>query len=149
MRKLKSKRKNRIRPIEGHGDTCPKCEKGSLLTREVGKGKHKGKKFLSCDQYPECDHTQWPQPKIEPLEGHGETCPKCSEGKLMTRQVMSGQHKGKKFLSCDKYPACDHSQWPQPKIAPVEGHGETCRSVTVGQCKHGRLVKVSIRVRSS
>ena len=44
--KLKIKDKNRVRPIDGHGNSCPKCEKGTLLTREVTKGKHKGKKIL-------------------------------------------------------------------------------------------------------
>ena len=30
-----------------------------MVTRVIGKGENKGKKFLSCNAYPECDNTIW------------------------------------------------------------------------------------------
>ncbi|EPX83510.1 DNA topoisomerase III [Salipiger mucosus DSM 16094] len=119
-----------IQPLEGHGETCQKCGQGKMVTREVKKGKHKGKKFLSCDRYPDCDAVHWPKPKVDPIEGHGETCPKCQKGKMVTRMIQKGDHKGKKFLSCDQYPECDSVQWPKPK--PIEGHGKPCPKCSDG-----------------
>lgn len=122
-----------VPPIEGHGTKCPKCGSGELLTRMIQKGEHKGKKYLSCTRRPDCDYIQWPKPNIKPIEGHGETCPTCKQGKLVTREIMKGDNKGKKFLSCDRYPECKHSQWPQPKA--VDGHGKKCP-----KCHEGELV---------
>lgn len=54
-------------------------------------------------------------PNIEPIEGHGETCPKCKKGKMMTRQTKAG----KLFLSCSQYfgkdnpKNCGHAVWPK------------------------------------
>src|SRR5690606_30791209 len=54
---------------------------------------------------------------IEPLPGHGETCPKCGSGTMVTRMLSKGEHKGKKFLVCDAYDrgnpnSCRHAVWP-------------------------------------
>ncbi|MBO9428529.1 DNA topoisomerase 3 [Sulfitobacter sp. R18_1] len=125
----------KIDPVEGHGKPCEKCSEGKMVTRMIGKGKHKGKKFLSCDTYPKCDHVDWLQPKIEPVKGHGDSCQKCSEGKMVTRMIHKGDNKGKKFLSCDQYPKCDHVDWLRPKVDPIEGHGKDCPA-----CKEGKLV---------
>ena len=123
-----------VQPLEGHGAECKKCGKGVMITREIRKGKHKGKKFLSCDQYPDCDAVQWPEIKIDPIDGHGEKCPKCGQGKLLTREIQKGEHKGKKFLSCDQYrqTGCDFSKWPQAKVDPIDGHGKKCPKCSTG-----------------
>jgi len=122
----------KITPLEGHGNPCEKCSKGKMITKEVHKGKHKGKKFLSCDQYPSCENVVWPQQKVAPIEGHGTPCPKCSSGKMITKEIFKGEHKGKKFLSCDQYPTCKTVQWPQPKA--IAGHGKPCP-----KCSDGKL----------
>jgi DNA topoisomerase-3 len=127
-----------VDPVEGHGETCPVCQKGKMITRVVSKGDHKGKKFLSCNQYPDCKHSIWPdsgeRKLIEPVEGHGKDCPGCGQGKLMTREIRQGEHKGKKFLSCDRYPDCKHSEWPKEAVDPIDGHGDSCPS-----CRQGKM----------
>lgn len=50
-----------------HGDTCPKCKKGTLRLRVCGlTSKTPGKKFLSCSNFAEkgklkCEHSIWPE----------------------------------------------------------------------------------------
>lgn len=140
--------KREVRPIEGHGEACPKCKKGKLLTKMIMSGNHQGKKYLSCDNWRKgdessCDYRAWPQPKIEPLPEHGQACPKCNKGKLVTRQIARGDSKGKRFVSCDNWrkddpTACDYTAWPKedrPVVEPLPGHGETCPS-----CKKGQMI---------
>jgi len=38
------------------GATCPSCHHGKLVLREL---KDKGKRFLGCTDYPQCQHFQW------------------------------------------------------------------------------------------
>lgn len=128
-----------VKTLPGHGDICPKCGKGHLVTRTALKGDMKGKSWLSCDAYDKndpnsCTYAKWPDDKgkpIEKLEGDGKACPKCGNGHLATRVVGSGPHKGKRFLSCDNYkkddPAsCDYVEWEKPKVKPLPGHGDPC-----------------------
>ncbi len=49
------------------GVSCPKCDKGEILTRKS----RRGKVFYSCSEYPTCDYALW----NEPLK---EACPSCS-----------------------------------------------------------------------
>lgn len=138
-----------IPKLEGHGDTCPKCGNGKLITRMVHKGDHKGKRFLACDAYDSknpagsCDYTAWEKTKVDPLPGHGKKCPTCGVGELVTRVAQKGDNKGKPFLSCsafdrDKPDSCKHFEWPE--VAPLPGHGETCAS-----CGKGKMVTRLIR----
>lgn len=124
------------RPIEGHGEQCPKCQKGTLVTREVRQGEHKGKKYLSCTSYPSCNHSQWPQARVEPIDGHGKACPDCGTGKMLTRQVSGKKDPKKKYvlLACSNYPECKRSEWPEPKVEELPGHGKDCP-----QCGKGKL----------
>ena len=47
---------------EGAGKACPKCKKGTLQARVVRKeGPNFGKQFLSCSNYPKCNHSEWPK----------------------------------------------------------------------------------------
>lgn len=134
-----------IEPLQGHGETCPKCGAGKMVTRMLNKGEHKGKKFLVCDAYNKddpdsCRHAVWPNsPKkdVKPIEGHGETCPQCGKGKLVTREIQKGDHKGKKFLSCDSWSkdnpnSCNYSRWPEVKVTPLDGHGSSCTKCNTG-----------------
>lgn len=146
--------KREVRPIEGHGDTCPKCGKGKLITKMIMSGNHQGKKYLSCDNWRKddpaaCDYRAWPQPKIEPLPEHGQACPKCGKGKLVTRQIARGEQKGKRFVSCDNWrkddpSACDYTAWPKeerPVVEPLPGHGQACP-----QCGKGQMITRLARV---
>lgn len=132
-----AKQERIVRPIEGDGQDCPKCGKGKLVTKRVMSGDHQGKKFLSCSNWKKndpnaCDYRAWPQPKIEPLPEHGQACPQCGKGKLLTRVVQSGQHKGKRFLSCDAWrkedpESCRYTAWPaRPAVEPLPGDGQAC-----------------------
>src|SRR3546814_9831109 len=113
--------KAEVPPLEGHGKACPKCGKGKLVTRAVSQGKHKGSRFLGCDgrrkdDPASCDYTEWPRPDIEAVAGDGEACPTCKKGKLITRQVMKGDNKGRRYLSCDNWrkgddTSCNHFAW--------------------------------------
>ena len=134
----------KITPIEGDGDACPKCGKGVLRTRVARSGDHKGKSYLACDRYKKdspdsCDFTSWPKSKVEALPGDGEVCPQCGVGHMRTRMVAAGDHKGKRFLSCDAYKkddpkACRYSAWPTPQVEALPGDGNVCP-----QCKKGHL----------
>lgn len=47
---------------EGAGKPCPKCKKGTLQARVVRKeGPNFGKQFISCSNYPKCNHSEWPK----------------------------------------------------------------------------------------
>lgn len=142
-----------VEPLEGHGQTCPQCGKGRLLTRVVQKGDNKGKRFLSCDGWKKddpnsCSYSAWPDsgPKkaVPAMEGDGETCPKCGKGKLVTRMIQKGDNKGKTFLSCNNWKkgdpsSCNYVKWPEDKTAKMEGHGQLCAA-----CGKGHMVTRTI-----
>jgi DNA topoisomerase-3 len=143
-----------IEPLPDHGKACPKCGKGRMLTRQIGKGEHTGLRFLSCDQWSKddpksCSHSEGlperPKPS-ETMQGDGTTCPKCKKGTLRTRQSKTG----KIFLACDNWRAgdkksCDHVVWGEDKVEPLEGHGVKCEKCGTGlmmtkQTKNGRFL---------
>ena len=43
------------------GQTCPKCNRGTLVTRTLKKGRNEGEAFLGCTGYPKCDFFAWAQ----------------------------------------------------------------------------------------
>ncbi len=49
--------------LEKIGVTCPKCGKEIVLRRSS-----KGRKFYSCEGYPECDYISWKKPEAEKSE---------------------------------------------------------------------------------
>jgi DNA topoisomerase III len=64
---------------------------------------------------PQSDFTKLPiEPKtqVASLPGQGQTCPQCNKGQMLTRLIKQGKSKGKSFLGCSNYPACNHSIWP-------------------------------------
>ena len=137
-----------IKLLPGHGDVCPSCGKGRLTTRQGSTGKFKGKSWLSCDAYSKddpnsCRYAKWPDDNgkpVEKLEGDGKACPSCGKGRMVTRMVASGEHKGKRFLSCDAYDkddpnSCRHSEWPKAKVDPLPLDGKACPS-----CGKGHLI---------
>jgi DNA topoisomerase-3 len=75
----------------------------------------------------------------EPLPGTGELCPKCGKGRLRTATAVTGDSKGKRFLSCDAYrkeepDSCRYSKWPEEAVKPLPGDGNVCP-----KCGKGRL----------
>lgn len=117
----------KIEPIEGHGDACPKCKKGKMITRQT----KAGKAFLSCSQYfgkdnlKNCGHAIWPK---EEEDISGLDCPKCQKGKLVYRKTRDGRD----FQSCNQYfgkddpKNCGYAVWPKADIPEPEVKGGNC-----------------------
>jgi DNA topoisomerase-1 len=64
--------------IEYAGVQCPKCG-GNVVYRKT----KKGKKYIACENYANCDYRSWDMPTSE-------TCPIC--GKFMTRSSWGGKN---------------------------------------------------------
>lgn len=151
-----AKPQREIKPVEGHGEACPQCGKGKLVTRVVFSGPSKGSSFLACDTWNKddktsCDYRAWAKKApVEPLPEDGKPCPSCGQGKLITRMVQSGDSKGKRFLACDAWrkddPAsCKYTAWPQeerPKVEPLPGDGAQCQKCGKGTMRT-RVAKAS------
>jgi len=87
-------------PTEATEESCPKCEKGTLVIR-VGKYG----KFLSCSRFPKCNYTAPYTPKLE-----GVKCAKCG-GEVVIKKTK----KGRQFYGCSNWPDCDWASWRKPK----------------------------------
>ncbi len=99
------------------GRGCPTCGKGQLLIRWGRFGK-----FISCDNFPECRHTEpW-------LEKIGLTCPTCGQGEVVERR----SRKGRLFYGCARYPDCDFTSWKKPLATPCPN----CQGTLVVANKH-------------
>lgn len=105
------------------GVPCEKagCSGGGCLTKR--KSKYGSGNFWTCDKEGctnKFEDTQGgpvmraPAQEVEPLPGHGDACPKCHKGALVTKLVTNKASKsfGKRFLACNAYPGCKHSVWP-------------------------------------
>lgn len=44
-----------------NGEKCTQCGKGVMVERTVKQGPHQGKKFFSCNQFPQCKNSVWPK----------------------------------------------------------------------------------------
>lgn len=65
---------------------------------------------------PQADFSKMPidaKANAKNLDGHGNVCPKCNVGKMLTRVIKQGKAAGKTFLGCSNYPACNNSEWPK------------------------------------
>ncbi|TAK11410.1 MAG: type I DNA topoisomerase [Anaerolineae bacterium] len=94
------------------GRTCPTCNKGQLMIRWGRFGK-----FISCDNFPECRHTE---PFLEKI---GVTCPTCHQGDIVERR----SRKNRIFYGCSRYPECDFTSWKKPIATPCP----TCQGTLV------------------
>ena len=135
--------------LDRDGCTCPECGKGKLVTRTVKKeGPNQGKQFLTCVAEG-CRYMEWPGEYVEPLPGHGASCPECGS-KIVTKLAKRGPNEGQRFLACSNR-ECKHIPGRKPKVdvEPLEGHGKACpvcgegqmltRTVTKeGSPKHGQ-----------
>ncbi len=83
--------KNTKQFLEETGKTCPKC--GGKVIYKTTKKK---KKFIGCENYPECDYSSWNLP----IEG---SCPKC--GTFLTK----GRIDYKPHIICGN-PDCEYKE---------------------------------------
>ncbi len=119
---------------------CPKC--GAMMAYRLSK---RGKRFLSCSRYPECDGAQNVDAEGKPveLEITAFNCPTC--GKSMIKRV--GRFGA--FLGCSGYPECKVIQnldkktgEPLPPKPPPEDTGLVCpkcgkKHIAIRQGKRG------------
>ena len=88
------------------GRTCPTCNTGQLIIRWGRFGK-----FISCDTFPECRHTE---PLLEKI---GVSCPldgKDKGGEIVQRRTR----KNRIFYGCANYPECEFTSWKKPIATP-------------------------------
>lgn len=103
--RLENARENmpQMKKEEYIGRDCPVCGTGNLILKY---GRHG--KFIGCDNYPECRHTE------SYLETIGVACPMCGEehgGEVVLRKTK----RGRQFYGCSRYPECEYSSWDKPK----------------------------------
>jgi DNA topoisomerase-1 len=63
---------------------CVKCQQGEMIIRHSGRGK----RFLGCTRYPECDHTQ-PLPQRGFIQTTEDRCESC--GNPIVKVIMRGR----------------------------------------------------------
>lgn len=90
------KGKIQILPREKSDKICPKCQ-SSLLIKHGKFGK-----FLACERYPDCKHTE--------VITTGIACPSCKEGELAQRMSRYKRF----FYGCNRYPQCSYAIWDKP-----------------------------------
>ena len=98
-------------PTQETDKTCPECGK-AIIIRFGRFGK-----FYACSGFPDCKHTEAIRQAGDLPDVH---CPKCVEGKVVTRRTK----RGRTFYGCGRYPDCDFASWDKPHI--TEGKIEKC-----------------------
>jgi DNA topoisomerase-1 len=125
---------------------CPKC--GAMMAYRLSK---RGKRFLSCSRYPDCDGAQNVDREGKPvaLEVTEHACPTCGKP-MIKRQGRFGA-----FLGCSGYPECKTIQnidrktgEPLPPKPPPEDTGLVCpkcakKHIVVRQGKRGPFMSCS------
>jgi DNA topoisomerase-1 len=125
---------------------CPKC--GAMMAYRLSK---RGKRFLSCSRYPECNGAQNVDREGKPqqLEVTEYKCPTC--GKFMIKRVG----RFGPFLGCSGYPECKVIQnidkktgEPLPPKPPPVDTGLKCpkcgkKNIVVRQGKRGPFMSCS------
>jgi DNA topoisomerase-1 len=125
---------------------CPKC--GAMMAYRLSK---RGKRFLSCSRYPECDGAQNVDREGKPmqLEVTEFKCPTCGKP-MIKRMGRFGP-----FLGCSGYPECKMIQnidkktgEPLPPKPPPEDTGLLCpkcgkKPIVVRQGKRGPFMSCS------
>jgi DNA topoisomerase I len=97
---------------ESSGKKCSVCGADMLVKRNKF-----GQRFLACERYPECTHT-------EPMST-GVPCPeKGCEGTLLEKV----SRRGRVFYACDRYPDCRFVMWDEP----YKGSCPQCGTAVLG-----------------
>jgi DNA topoisomerase-1 len=96
------------------GRTCPECEQGELIVRYGRWGK-----FIGCERYPDCRHTEpW-------LEYIGVDCQQCEDGQVVELRTR----RGRAFYGCTNYnrdnpeEGCQFTSWKRPLVTPCPSCG--------------------------
>lgn len=116
---VRSAEKNIVKvalPVEESKELCKLCGRNMVIkTGRFGK-------FLACPGFPECKNTK---PFVEDA---GVKCPMCG-----ARVVHRKTKKNRKYIGCEKYPACTFISWDLPagKDCPK------CGSFLTGKTKAG------------
>ncbi|MBI2065566.1 MAG: type I DNA topoisomerase [Candidatus Zambryskibacteria bacterium] len=90
------------------GETCPKCGKGNLVTREGKFGM-----FTACSRFPKCKFVKKDEEQ-DRTNSTGVRCPVCKTGFMSERRGRFGV-----FYSCSNYPDCKYTIKAKPT-------GEVC-----------------------
>jgi DNA topoisomerase I len=77
---------------------CSLCRANMVVKRNKS-----GQRFLACERYPKCTHT-------EPLST-GVSCPEDGCEGMLVEKVS---RKGRVFYACDRYPECRFVMWDEP-----------------------------------
>jgi DNA topoisomerase-1 len=85
------------------GEVCPKCGKGTLVTREGKFGM-----FTACSKFPKCKYVK-KDPEQEKANSTGVLCPVCKVGYMSERRGRFGV-----FYSCQNYPDCKYAIKAKP-----------------------------------
>ncbi|MEK6221096.1 MAG: type I DNA topoisomerase [Chloroflexota bacterium] len=102
------------------GRTCTTCGDGQLMIKWGRYGK-----FISCDNFPDCRHTE---PLLEKI---GVICPldgEDKEGQIVQRRTR----KNRTFYGCSNYPECEFTSWKKPIATPCPN----CQGTLVIANKH-------------
>jgi DNA topoisomerase-1 len=93
------------------GQPCPTCAEAGREGVDAGMLTLKRGRFgafYGCSKYPICKHVE----NIQTENSLDMVCPKCGEGKVVTKRTK----RGKVFWGCNKYPACDWASWEEPVL---------------------------------
>ena len=122
------KSKDKIEKVTNMGDApegtvCPKC--GATMVIKLARNG----KFFSCSRFPDCDGALTSEGKVvEPPKETGEACPKCKDGKLITREGKFGT-----FIACSNFPKC--------KFIKKDDNALPSTDVTCPTCKKGKMTE--------
>lgn len=102
--------RNQADGIESEPPACPVCGT-AMVKREAKKGKHVGKAFWGCPQFPKCrgaieiDDDLDAGPVNTEEDAAGPACPKC-KGPMVKRVSKKGDNAGREFWGCQAFPLC-------------------------------------------
>ena len=75
---------------------CPSCGKGNLVIRKS----KRGKRFMACDAYPDCENT-YPLPQYGAIKNHDDECKKCGGPQIVLVMNRRKPQEMCLFIDCD------------------------------------------------
>ncbi len=87
-----------------------------MTLKTARRGNTKGQQFWGCTEWPRCRNTLSYQPRSEPYhEQPPPTCDRCNSP-MTRRTARKGEHKGKQFWGCTRFPKCRYSVPYRPTV---------------------------------